>query len=95
VTATPPDPRQRRQEVLAQSLRVASALAFVLAVLGTAPGDAGRLGRGAMLAVVMCAPLLRTAWLGVRWWRRGDGRHAAVSAVVLGIVGAGALVAGV
>ena len=87
------DPRRRRQQALARTFRAAAAVAFVLAVVGTFPGDGGRAGRAGMLAVVMGAPLLRVGWLAVRWWRRGDRRYTAVSGAVVGIIAAGAALA--
>ena len=46
----------------------------------------------ATVAMLLAAPLLRIAWLGVRWWRLGDRRFAFVAAGLLGVVALAAVV---
>lgn len=88
-----PDPRRERQLVLARFLRAAGVLSFVLAVVGLVPGTAGRLGRGALLAMLVGTPLVRALWLAIRWARRGDLRFASVAVAVVAITTAGAFLA--
>ena len=45
------------------------------------------------VAVVVAVPLLRVAWLAVRWYGRGDRRYAAVAASLLVVVGTGSVIA--
>ena len=90
----PPDPRSGRFERLSTALSVAVAVAAVL-VLGALllPGRAAEVTGGALVAVLIAAPLLRVAWFVHRWFRRGDPRFAFVGLGVLGVVAAGALLA--
>ena len=83
-----------RYERMIQVLRLLTGLAFVAAVAGVAlPGPAGEVASGAAVAVVVGAPLLRVAWLAVRWYRRGDRRYASVAAALLLVVGTGSVLA--
>ena len=91
--AIAPDPRRRRQLVLARFLRVAGALSLVLAVAGLVPGDAGRIARGLLLAMLIATPLVRALWLALRWARRGDVRFASVAIAVVAITCTGAFLA--
>jgi len=94
--SVPPEPRRRRQSRLIAFLRIAGAAAFVLAVVGVCvPGNAGRSAALLAIGVLVLAPVVRTGWLAVRWWRRGDRGFALVAASVLAVVATGALVAGV
>ena len=68
--------------------------ALVLGLLGaTLPGDAGTATATTAIAVVVGIPLTRVAWLGARWARVGDTRFAAVALALLGVVGAGVVLA--
>lgn len=86
--------RVARNEHFAQVLAVPVVLLGVVALVATLAG--GRVGSAAAdtaVALVVAAPLLRVAWLAVRWWRRGDRRFASVALGVLGVIGVGALIA--
>lgn len=75
---------------LVRLLRVATAVAFVLGLLGAAlPGDGGRAAATAAVAVVVAVPLVRVAWLAARWARRGDARFAVLAALLLAVVATG------
>ena len=75
-------------------LRFLTKLAFVAALAGVVlPAPVGTLASGVAVAVVIAAPLLRVAWLAIRWYLRGDRRYAAVAASLLMVVGSGSLVA--
>lgn len=81
--------RQRRMII---ALRVALVLAAALATTGLVlPGEAGRTVAWGFVAVVVVAPVIRTMWLALRWWRRGDPRFAGVAVAVLAVVSAAAL----
>lgn len=92
-TGPPPDHRVGRQARLLRFLRVATVLTAVLTVIAVAvPGSIGRATGVGVVAVLVITPLVRVAWLGLRWLRRGDRRYAAVAGGLLLIVGAAALV---
>ena len=57
------------------------------------PDPVGDAASVTAVGVVVAVPLMRVAWLAVRWYRRGDRRYAAVAAGVLLIVGAGSVLA--
>ncbi len=69
---------------------------FVL-VLGVAsallPGGAGTAAAVVAVAVVIATPLLRVAWLVLRWYQEGDRRFVLLGLALLAVVGAGALAA--
>ena len=86
MTGTPHDPRAGRQRRLARFLRVGAAATFVLAAAALfLPGEAGRMGGILVVVVLVAVPLVRLAWLGRRWLRKGDRRFALV-AVLLGLI---------
>jgi len=75
-------------------LRVLTRVAFVAALAGLLlPDPLGRAASVVAVTVVVAAPLLRVAWLAIRWYLRGDRRYAAVAAGLLLVVGAGSVVA--
>jgi hypothetical protein len=83
-----------RYERMIKVLRLFTLLAFVAAVAGLVlPDPAGEAASGVAVAVVVGAPLIRVAWLAVRWHRRGDRRYAAVAAALLLVVATGSAVA--
>ena len=69
-------------------LLVAAVLALVTVLL---PAEYGRWTGGALVVVLVGAPLFRVAWFAARWVRRGDRRYAAVAFGVLAVVVAGFL----
>jgi hypothetical protein len=75
-------------------LRFLTKLAFAAALAGLLlPGPAGTVSSGVAVVIVIAAPLLRVAWLAIRWYLRGDRRYAAVAAALLIVVGSGSVVA--
>lgn len=88
----PPDPKAGRFTPLAGALRRVLMAVAVLAALGAfLPGAAGRAAAWAAIAVLMATPLARVAWLGRRWFRRGDPRFGWVAVGVLAVVMVAAL----
>jgi hypothetical protein len=81
---------ERMIGVLRLFIRVALGAALVGLLL---PGPVGRVASATAVTVVIAAPLIRVAWLAVRWYSRGDRRYAAVAAALLLIVGAGSVLA--
>jgi hypothetical protein len=93
---SPPSPRSPEQRFagLARSLRVATVLTAVAALTGTlVGGDVGTVAGVVVVVLVVAAPVVRVAWLGARWYRRGDRRFAAAAAALLGVVAAAAVLA--
>lgn len=79
---------------LVRVLRLAGALAFVLALPGVALGAPSGLGPSwAMVVVLVIAPLARVAWLATRWARVGDRRFATAGALLLVLTAVGGGVA--
>ena len=80
------DPRAGRQRRLARFLRMAALGTFVLAAAAVVlPGRAGRVAGTFVVIVLVVVPLVRLAWLGRRWLRKGDRRFALVAAL-LGLI---------
>ena len=89
-----PHPLVGRQRHLVTFLRVALVVAVVLALGGVVlPGDAGRTAGVAVVATLVAVPVVRVAWLLVRWVPRGDRRYAEVAAALLVVVACGAAAA--
>jgi hypothetical protein len=83
-----------RYERMIGVLRLFSRVALGAALVGLLlPGPVGRAASATAVTVVVAAPLVRVAWLAVRWYRRGDLRYAAIAAALLLIVGAGSVLA--
>lgn len=83
-----PAPNPDRFLPVVRAWRIAAGAAVVLAVLGTVlPEPAAEVFGAAAVGVVLISPLLRVAWLAVRWFRRGDPRFGWVGVGVLGVVG--------
>lgn len=97
---TPPvDPKEGRFDRAADLLRGATVVVLVLSAVSLvlharAPDVAlGDQLAWAAVAVLLVVPLIRVAWLALRWWRRGDVRFALVAVGVLLVVATGALLA--
>jgi hypothetical protein len=76
------------------AVRAAAFIALLLAVVGAfAPGRAGRLAAGSMVAFIVAVPLLRVLGLGIHWLRLGDRRFAVAAMGLLTIVAVGAVIA--
>jgi len=75
-------------------LRFLIKAAFVAALAGVVlPRPLGTVASGVAVGIVVAAPLLRVAWLAIRWYLRGDRRYAAVAASLLVVVGSGSVIA--
>ena len=81
---------------LGRVLDVAAGVALVAAVVGIVFGGVvGAAAAVAAVVVVVGAPLLRVAHLGLRWALLGDRRFALVALALLVVVATGATVAAV
>jgi membrane protease YdiL (CAAX protease family) len=88
------DPKADRQRRLRRFLVALVALAGVMALAAVLlPGAAGEVAGAIALGLVIAAPLARVAWLGVRWWRKGDRRFALTALAVLLVVAVGVALA--
>ena len=89
-----PHPLIGRQTLLVQALKVLGVAAWVLALAGLLlPGDLGRAAAGALVALLVAAPVARVAWLCVRWIRRGDPRFAVLAGLLVVIALSGGVIA--
>ena len=88
-----PDPKRGRFDAASRRLREATVAVGVLAALAlVVPGDSARILAVLALLILGLVPLVRLAWLGLRWARRGDRRFAWLPAAILGVVAVGFLV---
>lgn len=74
-------------------LHVATILLFVAAVVGLVPGPLGTIGAVGAVTVATATPVLRVAWLAVRWARRGDVRFAIYATGLVLVVLSGSVIA--
>jgi hypothetical protein len=90
---TPVDPRSRRLAGMVGALRVAL-VGLVLGCIGVLvlPEDDRTGPSQVLVGAVIAVPLLRVAWLGVRWARKGDWRFAGAAGALLAVVALAALV---
>jgi hypothetical protein len=87
-------PERIRYERMIRALQVVSRVAFGAALVGVfLPDPVGAVASAVAVAIVVAVPLVRVAWLAIRWYRRGDRRYAAVAAGLLLIVGTGSVLA--
>jgi hypothetical protein len=87
-------PERIRYARMIAVLGLLTRVAFVAALGGLLlPGRAGTAASAVAVTVVVAAPLIRVAWLAVRWYLRGDRRYAAVAAGLLLVVGSGSVLA--
>lgn len=91
---SPPNWRQGRQRFLVGFLQI-SFLAVVAAAAAALvlPEPAAHWAAITMTSLLIAVPVIRIAWLLIRWVRLGDWRFALTSAALLGVVGVGALIA--
>ena len=83
-----------RYERIAWTLRFFTWVALAAAVAGLLlPDPIGDAASAVAVGVVVGIPLVRVAWLALRWYHRGDRRYAAVAGALLLIVGTGAVLA--
>ncbi len=86
----PPDPREERFRPMGEFLTAELLAVVVLCVVAlVAPGEVAGSAAAGLLALLVAIPLVRVAWLVVRWFRRGDPRFAAVGLFVLGVAALG------
>jgi hypothetical protein len=99
MTHPPLDPKEGRFDRAADLLRSAAivvvALCLASLAVHAAQPDAAVSEQlaWAAVAVLLVVPLIRVAWLAIRWFRRGDLRFALVALGVLAVVATGALLA--
>ncbi|MDZ7731719.1 MAG: TSUP family transporter [Acidimicrobiia bacterium] len=87
-----PDPRRARQRLLLHFLRATVALVAVLAATAVVlPAPTGRTVAVGMVLLLVTVPVVRIAWLGLRWFRRGDARFAVAAAALLAVVATAAV----
>jgi len=87
-------PEQVRYARMISALSVLTRVAFLAAVAGVLlPGTGGTAASAVAVTVVIAAPLLRVAWLAIRWYRRGDRRYAVVAVSLLAVVASGSVIA--
>ena len=87
-------PERFRYARMISFLGILTRVAFLAALAGLLlPGRAGAVASGLAVGIVVSAPLLRVAWLAIRWYRRGDLRYSAVAASLLLVVGSGSVIA--
>ena len=87
-------PERVRYAGMIAVLGLLTRVAFVAALAGIVlPGRAGTAASAVAVGVVVAAPLMRVAWLAIRWYRRGDRRYAAVAVSLLAVVGSGSVIA--
>jgi hypothetical protein len=76
------------------ALLAATGAALVLAIIGSFTGGTlGTTTAGLSVTVIVAVPLLRVAVVGAHCWRVGDRRFTAVAALLIAMVGAGAIIA--
>lgn len=66
-----------------------AAVVVLCAVALVASDDVAGSAAAGLLALLVAIPLVRVAWLVVRWFRRGDRRYAAVGLFVLAVAALG------
>ena len=87
-------PERIRYERMIRALQVISRMAFGAAVVGMLlPDPVGTAAGAIAVTIVVAVPLIRVAWLAIRWYRRGDRRYGAVAAGLLLIVATGSVLA--
>jgi len=89
-----PDPTQAAAEErigrVVQGVLIAVAIA---AAAGAVMGDAGHVLEWGAVAAITAIPLLRVAWLAVRWSRQRDWRYVALALLLLALVAVGPVTA--
>ena len=86
----PPDPREERFRPMGEFLTAEVVAVLVLCLAALLGGERlGGAGAAGMLALLVAIPLVRVAWLVVRWFRRGDRRFAFVGVFVLCVAATG------
>lgn len=90
-----PDPWSPARQAAIQRLTIVALVPAVgAAVLALVlPGTAGTAAGAVMVGVLVAAPVLRVAWLAVRWARRGDIRFTLVASGLLTVILAGSVIA--
>lgn len=89
-----PQPLVGRQRRLILALRMGVSAAGVMAAVGVlAPDPVGSVASRGFFGLVIAVPLLRVAWLTLRWINRRDLRFAAVGVGVLVVASAAAITA--
>jgi hypothetical protein len=86
------DPKVGRNRRLRRFLGSAVLVAAVAAAVGLVlPGRAGQVAAALAVVVVAAVPLVRVAWLAIRWFSKGDRRFGLVALTLLAVIAAGFL----
>lgn len=87
ISGAPPNPRLDRQRVLVWFLQGAGIVVLVLAVAALLlPRDRRPPAAWLMVAALISIPVIRVAWLAIRWVGRRDWRFAGAAAALLGVL---------
>jgi hypothetical protein len=94
VSGPAPQPLEGRQRLLVACLRGAFALVAAMAAIGALlPEEQRERASTAIVVFVIAVPMVRVAWLGLRWLGRGDRPYAVRALALLLVMTAGALLA--
>lgn len=89
-----PDPSQAAaEERVGRAIQALLVVVAVFAALGASLGDAGHVLEWAAVGTITAIPLVRVAWLVVRWTRQRDWRFVASALLLLVLVAVGPVVA--
>lgn len=89
-----PDPSQgAAEERVGRAIQALLVVVAVLAAAGAALGHDGHALEWSAVATITAIPLVRVAWLAVRWARQRDWRFVASAVLLLVLVAIGPVVA--
>ena len=83
----PIDPKVGRQDVLALFLKAALVVVLVAAVVTLVAGENHPASGQVLVVALIAAPLLRVAWMAIRWFRKGDYRFGLAAVALLAMIG--------
>lgn len=89
-----PNPMQARSDERAgRAVQLVVVAVALMAATGAALGDSGRALEWAAIATITAIPLVRVAWLAVRWSRERDWRFVVMALILLVLVAVGPVTA--
>jgi hypothetical protein len=88
----PIDPKVGRQDVLTLFLKAALFVVLGMAVATLLAGERHPALGQILVVMLVAVPLVRVAWLAVRWFGKGDYRFGLVALALLAMVGLAAAV---